>query len=43
MDIPGAEIPVVDVPGSKSVTVCALFLAAAASGTTTLVRPLSSE
>ncbi|MFE6976844.1 3-phosphoshikimate 1-carboxyvinyltransferase [Streptomyces sp. NPDC057682] len=34
---------VIHVPGSKSVTARALFLAAAAHGTTTLVRPLSSD
>ncbi|MBT2395231.1 3-phosphoshikimate 1-carboxyvinyltransferase [Streptomyces sp. ISL-100] len=34
---------VVDIPGSKSVTARALFLAAAAAGTTTLLRPLSSD
>ncbi|WP_329573298.1 3-phosphoshikimate 1-carboxyvinyltransferase [Streptomyces sp. NBC_01361] len=36
-------MPVVEIPGSKSVTARALFLAAAAQGTTTLVRPLSSD
>ncbi|MFI8002808.1 3-phosphoshikimate 1-carboxyvinyltransferase [Streptomyces sp. NPDC086010] len=34
---------VIDIPGSKSVTARALFLAAAANGTTTLVRPLASD
>ncbi|HEY9330429.1 MAG TPA: 3-phosphoshikimate 1-carboxyvinyltransferase [Streptomyces sp.] len=34
---------VIHVPGSKSVTARALFLAAAAKGTSTLVRPLSSD
>ncbi|MFF0392310.1 3-phosphoshikimate 1-carboxyvinyltransferase [Kitasatospora sp. NPDC004615] len=34
---------VVEIPGSKSVTARALFLAAAAEGTTTLVRPLVSD
>ncbi|WP_149178963.1 3-phosphoshikimate 1-carboxyvinyltransferase [Streptomyces sp. TRM49041] len=34
---------VIDIPGSKSVTARALFLAAAADGTTTLLRPLSSD
>ncbi|MFV0127486.1 3-phosphoshikimate 1-carboxyvinyltransferase [Streptomyces sp. HMX112] len=34
---------VIDIPGSKSVTARALFLAAAAEGTTTLVRPLVSD
>ncbi|MEU1370317.1 3-phosphoshikimate 1-carboxyvinyltransferase [Streptomyces sp. NPDC005803] len=34
---------VIHVPGSKSVTARALFLAAAAHGTSTLVRPLSSD
>ncbi|TXS38576.1 3-phosphoshikimate 1-carboxyvinyltransferase [Streptomyces sp. OR43] len=34
---------VIHVPGSKSVTARALFLAAAADGTSTLVRPLSSD
>ncbi|GAA4898460.1 3-phosphoshikimate 1-carboxyvinyltransferase [Streptomyces coeruleoprunus] len=34
---------VIDIPGSKSVTARALFLAAAADGTTTLVRPLASD
>jgi 3-phosphoshikimate 1-carboxyvinyltransferase len=37
------RMPVVEIPGSKSVTARALFLAAAAQGTTTLVRPLSSD
>ncbi|KAB1140803.1 3-phosphoshikimate 1-carboxyvinyltransferase [Streptomyces luteolifulvus] len=36
-------MPVVDIPGSKSITARALFLAAAADGVTTLVRPLSSD
>ncbi|MFF1683750.1 MULTISPECIES: 3-phosphoshikimate 1-carboxyvinyltransferase [unclassified Streptomyces] len=36
-------MPVVEIPGSKSVTARALFLAAAAQGTTTLLRPLSSD
>ncbi|MFE5894333.1 3-phosphoshikimate 1-carboxyvinyltransferase [Streptomyces sp. NPDC056462] len=36
-------MPVVDIPGSKSVTARALFLAAAADGVTTLVRPLRSD
>ncbi|WP_028803540.1 3-phosphoshikimate 1-carboxyvinyltransferase [Streptomyces sp. 142MFCol3.1] len=34
---------VVDIPGSKSITARALFLAAAADGVTTLVRPLRSD
>ncbi|WP_354644874.1 3-phosphoshikimate 1-carboxyvinyltransferase [Kitasatospora camelliae] len=34
---------VVEIPGSKSITARALFLAAAARGTTTLLRPLSSD
>lgn len=34
---------VIDIPGSKSVTARALFLAAAADGTTTLLRPLHSD
>lgn len=34
---------IVDIPGSKSITARALFLAAAADGTTTLRRPLSSD
>ncbi|GGY81661.1 3-phosphoshikimate 1-carboxyvinyltransferase [Streptomyces nitrosporeus] len=34
---------VIHVPGSKSVTARALFLAAAADGTTTLLRPLCSD
>lgn len=34
---------VIHIPGSKSVTARALFLAAAADGTTTLVRPLRSD
>ncbi|MFJ9825335.1 3-phosphoshikimate 1-carboxyvinyltransferase [Streptomyces sp. NPDC101160] len=34
---------VIDIPGSKSVTARALFLAAAAAGTTTLLRPLHSD
>lgn len=34
---------VIHVPGSKSVTARALFLAAAANGTSTLVRPLGSD
>ncbi|MGC5344580.1 3-phosphoshikimate 1-carboxyvinyltransferase [Streptomyces sp. DT171] len=34
---------VIHIPGSKSVTARALFLAAAADGTTTLVRPLLSD
>ena len=34
---------IMDVPGSKSVTARALFLAAAARGTTTLLRPLASD
>ncbi|WP_330304745.1 MULTISPECIES: 3-phosphoshikimate 1-carboxyvinyltransferase [unclassified Streptomyces] len=33
----------VDIPGSKSITARALFLAAAADGVTTLVRPLRSD
>ncbi|GEC09849.1 3-phosphoshikimate 1-carboxyvinyltransferase [Streptomyces spinoverrucosus] len=36
-------MPVVDIPGSKSLTARALFLAAAADGVTTLVRPLRSD
>lgn len=34
---------VIHIPGSKSVTARALFLAAAAEGTSTLVRPLRSD
>ncbi|MEU8622629.1 3-phosphoshikimate 1-carboxyvinyltransferase [Streptomyces sp. NPDC048623] len=34
---------VIEIPGSKSVTARALFLAAAAEGTTTLLRPLHSD
>ncbi|WP_175409109.1 3-phosphoshikimate 1-carboxyvinyltransferase [Streptomyces sp. TRM64462] len=34
---------VIDIPGSKSVTARALFLAAAADGTSTLLRPLASD
>ncbi|MEU9623794.1 3-phosphoshikimate 1-carboxyvinyltransferase [Streptomyces sp. NPDC087228] len=34
---------VIHIPGSKSVTARALFLAAAANGTSTLVRPLHSD
>lgn len=34
---------VAEIPGSKSITARALFLAAAAQGTTTLRRPLSSD
>lgn len=34
---------VIDIPGSKSVTARALFLAAAADGTTTLLNPLHSD
>ncbi|MCT4354096.1 3-phosphoshikimate 1-carboxyvinyltransferase [Streptomyces sp. Je 1-79] len=34
---------VIDIPGSKSVTARALFLAAAADGTSTLLRPLLSD
>ncbi|MEU1160466.1 3-phosphoshikimate 1-carboxyvinyltransferase [Streptomyces sp. NPDC090075] len=36
-------MPLVDIPGSKSVTARALFLAAAADGVTTLLRPLRSD
>lgn len=36
-------MPVAHIPGSKSVTARALFLAAAADGVTTLVRPLRSD
>ncbi|MFD7434279.1 3-phosphoshikimate 1-carboxyvinyltransferase [Streptomyces sp. NPDC059861] len=36
-------MPVVDIPGSKSLTARALFLAAAADGVTTLRRPLRSD
>ncbi|MBA4860537.1 3-phosphoshikimate 1-carboxyvinyltransferase [Streptomyces sp. PSKA54] len=36
-------MPVVDIPGSKSITARALFLAAAADGVTTLLRPLRSD
>ena len=36
-------MPVVSIPGSKSITARALFLAAAADGVTTLVRPLRSD
>ncbi|MFJ8585528.1 3-phosphoshikimate 1-carboxyvinyltransferase [Streptomyces sp. NPDC093595] len=34
---------VIEIPGSKSVTARALFLAAAADGVTTLLRPLASD
>ncbi|MFE9449240.1 3-phosphoshikimate 1-carboxyvinyltransferase [Streptomyces sp. NPDC006739] len=36
-------MPEVEIPGSKSITARALFLAAAADGVTTLVRPLRSD
>ncbi|MFJ4472382.1 3-phosphoshikimate 1-carboxyvinyltransferase [Streptomyces sp. NPDC089424] len=36
-------MPAVDIPGSKSLTARALFLAAAADGVTTLRRPLRSD
>ena len=36
-------MPLVDIPGSKSITARALFLAAAADGVTTLQRPLRSD
>ncbi|MGW7427387.1 3-phosphoshikimate 1-carboxyvinyltransferase [Streptomyces sp. NPDC054813] len=36
-------MPLVAIPGSKSVTARALFLAAAADGVTTLLRPLRSD
>ncbi|WP_367322920.1 3-phosphoshikimate 1-carboxyvinyltransferase [Streptomyces sp. HUAS ZL42] len=36
-------MPLVEIPGSKSITARALFLAAAADGVTTLVRPLRSD
>ncbi|MGW3120192.1 3-phosphoshikimate 1-carboxyvinyltransferase [Streptomyces sp. NPDC001107] len=36
-------MPLVTIPGSKSITARALFLAAAADGVTTLVRPLRSD
>jgi len=36
-------MPSIDIPGSKSITARALFLAAAADGVTTLVRPLRSD
>ncbi|MFE1442157.1 3-phosphoshikimate 1-carboxyvinyltransferase [Streptomyces sp. NPDC058739] len=36
-------MPVAEIPGSKSITARALFLAAAADGVTTLVRPLRSD
>ncbi|MBL1105173.1 3-phosphoshikimate 1-carboxyvinyltransferase [Streptomyces sp. 5-8] len=36
-------MPAVDIPGSKSITARALFLAAAADGVSTLVRPLHSD
>ncbi|MFC8344536.1 3-phosphoshikimate 1-carboxyvinyltransferase [Streptomyces sp. NPDC057280] len=36
-------MPAVAIPGSKSITARALFLAAAADGVTTLVRPLRSD
>ncbi|MGW7819195.1 3-phosphoshikimate 1-carboxyvinyltransferase [Streptomyces puniciscabiei] len=36
-------MPAVDIPGSKSLTARALFLAAAADGVSTLRRPLSSD
>lgn len=38
-----SAVTVIDIPGSKSVTARALFLAAAADGTTTLLRPLRSD
>lgn len=38
-----AAMPAVDIPGSKSITARALFLAAAAEGVSTLVRPLRSD
>lgn len=38
-----AGMPAVDIPGSKSITARALFLAAAADGVSTLVRPLRSD
>ncbi len=38
-----STVTVIDIPGSKSVTARALFLAAAAEGTTTLLRPLRSD
>lgn len=38
-----AAMPAVDIPGSKSITARALFLAAAADGVSTLVRPLRSD
>lgn len=38
-----AIMPAVDIPGSKSITARALFLAAAADGVSTLVRPLRSD
>jgi 3-phosphoshikimate 1-carboxyvinyltransferase len=37
------KVTVVDIPGSKSITARALFLAAAASGTTILRHPLRSD
>lgn len=37
------SVTVIEIPGSKSVTARALFLAAAAEGTTTLLRPLVSD
>lgn len=36
-------VTVIDIPGSKSITARALFLAAAADGTSTLLRPLRSD
>jgi 3-phosphoshikimate 1-carboxyvinyltransferase len=36
-------VAVVEVPGSKSITARALFLAAAARGTTVLRKPLDSD
>ncbi|MGW7527044.1 3-phosphoshikimate 1-carboxyvinyltransferase [Streptomyces sp. NPDC054783] len=36
-------MPAVDIPGSKSITARALFLAAAADGVSTLLRPLRSD
>ncbi|MER6737556.1 3-phosphoshikimate 1-carboxyvinyltransferase [Streptomyces puniciscabiei] len=36
-------MPAVDIPGSKSITARALFLAAAADGVSTLRRPLASD
>jgi 3-phosphoshikimate 1-carboxyvinyltransferase len=39
----GRSVTVVEIPGSKSITARALFLAAVAEGRTTLVNPLASD